>query len=80
MESEMDLLEQFSQSPPLYKRPRGAPPKGKTWNYRTGEWVDDGCDQSSTIDDADYEAAKKLMQLEEKKSQESASDDAASQL
>eukprot|EP00469_Lotharella_globosa_P004046 CAMPEP_0167794072 /NCGR_PEP_ID=MMETSP0111_2-20121227/13595_1 /TAXON_ID=91324 /ORGANISM="Lotharella globosa, Strain CCCM811" /LENGTH=273 /DNA_ID=CAMNT_0007687425 /DNA_START=65 /DNA_END=886 /DNA_ORIENTATION=+ len=42
-------------SPSYYKRPRGAPPKGKTWNYRTGEWIDGvDNDEDSAAIDKDY--------------------------
>eukprot|EP00954_Amorphochlora_amoebiformis_P030111 1394155-Amorphochlora_amoeboformis.AAC.1 len=45
-------LEPVAPSPSYYKRPRGAPPKGKTWNYRTGEWVDDLDDEESSVNNS----------------------------
>eukprot|EP00472_Partenskyella_glossopodia_P014069 CAMPEP_0197528210 /NCGR_PEP_ID=MMETSP1318-20131121/24306_1 /TAXON_ID=552666 /ORGANISM="Partenskyella glossopodia, Strain RCC365" /LENGTH=226 /DNA_ID=CAMNT_0043083207 /DNA_START=210 /DNA_END=890 /DNA_ORIENTATION=- len=51
--------EDFFETPSFYRRPRGAPPKGKTWNYRTGEWVDYFNDEA--VIDEDYRETQKMI-------------------
>eukprot|EP00467_Chlorarachnion_reptans_P017408 CAMPEP_0114525072 /NCGR_PEP_ID=MMETSP0109-20121206/22211_1 /TAXON_ID=29199 /ORGANISM="Chlorarachnion reptans, Strain CCCM449" /LENGTH=197 /DNA_ID=CAMNT_0001706593 /DNA_START=177 /DNA_END=770 /DNA_ORIENTATION=- len=77
--TKMDKSKKISQASPFapyYKRPRGANPKGKAWNYQTGEWVDNTVNSNTNTnkyelsshgvgmsgsDDKDYAEAQRMI-------------------